>query len=158
MLSNTLRLNFCYLKIIHILHTGYHPKLMGHILKNKQKNNCACIREIIRSIVKMKMKMRSHRYDINRPRSRHEQKYSKYKKCLIMMMLICIEKYLSDAQLTWRSIQEKIKQRWGLVEKVLLIKKSCTWWSRPTTFIQYRRNINRNKTFLLRYKWWYKAR
>ena len=34
MLSNTLRLNFCYLKIIHILHTLYHPKTMGHILKN----------------------------------------------------------------------------------------------------------------------------
>ena len=33
------------------------------------------------------------------------------------MMLICIEKYLSNAQLTWRSIQEKIKQRWGLAEK-----------------------------------------
>ena len=123
MLSNTLRLNFCYLKIIHILHTGYHPKLMGHILKNKQKNNCACIREIIRSIIKMKMKMRSHRYDINRPRSRHEQKYSKYKKCL-MMMLICIEKYLSDAQLTWRSIQEKIKQRWGFVEKKCCLQKN----------------------------------
>ena len=30
----------------------------------------------------MKMKHRSHRYDINRPKSRHGQKYSKYKKCL----------------------------------------------------------------------------
>ena len=27
------------------------------------------------------MKNRSHRYDINRPRSRHGRKYSKCKKC-----------------------------------------------------------------------------
>ena len=43
MLRNTLRLNFCYLEIIHILHTHYHPKIIGHILKNKQKNRCVCI-------------------------------------------------------------------------------------------------------------------
>ena len=36
----------------------------------------------------MKMKNRSHSYDINRSRSRHERKYSKYKTCLTMM--ICI--------------------------------------------------------------------
>ena len=49
-------------------------------------------------IIKMKMKMknRSHRYDINRPRSRHGHKYSKYKKCLNMMMLICIKQQLSN--------------------------------------------------------------
>ena len=35
------------------------------------------------------MKNRSHRYDINRTRSSHWHKYSKYKKCLSMMMLIC---------------------------------------------------------------------
>ena len=36
----------------------------------------------------MKMKKenenRSHRYDMNRPTSRNEHKYSKYKKCLHM--------------------------------------------------------------------------
>ena len=31
---------------------------------------------------------RWHRYDINRPRSRHGHEYSKYKKCFNMMMLI----------------------------------------------------------------------
>ena len=46
MLSNNLRLNFCYLKIIHILHPRYHPKIIGHILKKKQKNKCACIHTI----------------------------------------------------------------------------------------------------------------
>ena len=29
--------NFCYLKIIDILRQGYNPKIIGHILKNKQK-------------------------------------------------------------------------------------------------------------------------
>lgn len=32
MLSNTLRLNFVYFKITHILHLGYHRKIIGHIL------------------------------------------------------------------------------------------------------------------------------
>ena len=85
MLSNTLRLNFCYL-IIHILHSRCHPKIIGHILKNvqkkktnkkyKQKKNKkkpnkkkkiskkTNVHEIMRLIVlkkKMKMKHRSHR-------------------------------------------------------------------------------------------------
>ena len=34
---------------------------------------------------------RSHRYDINRPRSSHGYKYSNYKKCHSMIMLICIK-------------------------------------------------------------------
>ena len=37
--------------------------------------------------MKMEMKKKSHKYGINRPRSRHEHKYSKYKKCISMMML-----------------------------------------------------------------------
>ena len=36
---------------------------------------------------------RSHRCDINRIRFRREHKYSKYKKCLVM--LICIKQHLS---------------------------------------------------------------
>ena len=47
MLSNTLRLNFCYLKITHTLDPHSHPKIIGHILKNKQKSKCACIQDII---------------------------------------------------------------------------------------------------------------
>ena len=39
---------------------------------------------------------RSYRYDINRPRTRPEHKYSKYKKCRSMMMLICIKQHLSN--------------------------------------------------------------
>ena len=46
MLSNTLKLNFFYLKIIYIYHPRYHPKIIGHILKNKQKNMYVCIHTI----------------------------------------------------------------------------------------------------------------
>ena len=46
--------------------------------------------------MKMKIKKRSHRYDINRPRSRHGQKYSKYKKSLSMMVLICINSLMIE--------------------------------------------------------------
>ena len=59
MLSNTLRLNFCYLKIIRILHRRYHAKIIGYTIKNKQNNKFACIHEIIQLIImKMKMKMK----------------------------------------------------------------------------------------------------
>ena len=91
MLSKILRLNFCYLKIVQILHSLFTSKI-GHILRNKRKNKC--IHEIIWLILMkmmMKMKNRSHRYDINRPRFRHKHEYSKYKKCLTMIMLICIK-------------------------------------------------------------------
>ena len=51
MLSNILRLNFCYSKIINILHPRDHPKIIRHILKNKQKNMYVCIHGILRLIV-----------------------------------------------------------------------------------------------------------
>ena len=56
----------------------------------KQKSMYVCVHEIIRVIMmktKMNMKNRSHRYGINRPKSRHGHKYGKFKKCLSMMML-----------------------------------------------------------------------
>ena len=46
--------------------------------------------------MKMKMKNRSHRYDINRPRSRYGHKCSKYKNYLVMMVLIFITQHLSN--------------------------------------------------------------
>ena len=42
-----------------------------------------CIYEIMQLIImkmEMKVKNRSHRYDINRPKFRHGHKHSKYKK------------------------------------------------------------------------------
>ena len=46
--------------------------------------------------MKMNMKNRSHKYDINRRRSTHGHEYSKYKKCLSMVMLFCIKQHLSN--------------------------------------------------------------
>ena len=51
----------------------------------------------------MKMKNKSHWYDINRPKPR----YSKYEMCLNMTMLICIEQDISNV---WSSVDEKVKQ------------------------------------------------
>ena len=85
--------------------------------KNKQKNKCVCIHDIIWLIIiktKMEMKNRLHRYDIKRPSSRHAHKYRKYKKCLSMMMPLCIKQYLSNI---WSSIHEKVKQHWSWAEK-----------------------------------------
>ena len=42
-LSNTLKLNYCYLKIIRFLHPRYHPKIIGSILKNVPKNKYFCL-------------------------------------------------------------------------------------------------------------------
>ena len=139
MLSSTLRLNFCYLKIIHILHPRYHhPEIIRYTLQNKQKNLYVYIHEIIRVIVmkiKMKMKKRSHRYDINRPTSRHEQKYSKYKKYLSMMMLLCIKQHLINI---WSSIHEKVKLTLRLSwKKALLIKKkACSFLFQNICYIR----------------------
>ena len=40
--------------------------------------------------MRLKMKNKSHRYDINRPRLRYGHKYTKYKICLSVMMVICL--------------------------------------------------------------------
>ena len=91
MLSTTLRLNFSYLKIIQILHWHYHPKIIEHILKNKQKNKRVFIHEATRLILmkmKMKMKSRSHKYDIDRPRSKHEHRYGYH--YIITQILLCL--------------------------------------------------------------------
>ena len=50
----------------------------------------AFIRVIIMKM-KMKMKNRSYRYDINRHKSRRGHKNRKYKKCLSMIMVLCIK-------------------------------------------------------------------
>ena len=41
--------------------------------------------------MKRKKKNKSDIYDINRPKSRHGPKYSKYKTCVSKMMIICIK-------------------------------------------------------------------
>ena len=60
----------------------------------------------------MKMKNRWHRYDIIRPRSRHGQKYSKYKKCLAMMMFMFMKKLSNiEAELKKSVPQKKTKKK-----------------------------------------------
>ena len=84
---------------IGILHPRYQPRITENVLKSKKKNKCVCILDIIQLIImKMKMKMtkRSHRFDINRSRSRHGRKHSKYKMCLSNTMLVCIKQHLSN--------------------------------------------------------------
>ena len=69
MLSNNPKLNFIYLTIIHILHLRYCSKIMGHILKTKQKSNHVFFHEttqIITMKTKMKKKNRLHRCGKNR--------------------------------------------------------------------------------------------
>ena len=39
-LSNTLWLNFCYLKIIYFLHPCYHPKIIGDVLNMYETQGC----------------------------------------------------------------------------------------------------------------------
>ena len=46
--------------------------------------------------MKLKMKNRSQRYEINIPRPRHGRKYTKYKLCLTTVMAICIKQQLSN--------------------------------------------------------------
>ena len=73
--------------------------------------------------MKIKMKNKSQRYDINRPRSIHGHKYKQCKKRLIMMTPIGIKQQRSKI---WSLIHKKIKQHWGWVEKkALLVKKGA---------------------------------
>ena len=116
---STLGLNFYYLKIIVIFHPRYYPNIIAHALKWSKKT-FVCFYEIIWLIImklNMKMQNRSRRYDINRPKSRHGHKCSKYKNCNIMVVLICIEQHLNKI---WSSIHERFKQHWGWV-----LKKRC---------------------------------
>ena len=80
--------------------------------------------ELIAMKMTLKMKNRSQGYNINRPRPRHGPKCTKYKMCLSIMMVIYIKQHLSSI---WSSIQEKIKQHWGWVEKSVAYKRACIW-------------------------------
>ena len=66
--------------------------------------------------MKMKIKNRSHRYNVNR----HRDNYSKYKKCLSIMMFICIKEHLSNI---CSLIHEKLSNTEAELKKVLRLKK-----------------------------------
>ena len=72
--------------------------------------------------MKMKVKSRSHRYDINRLWSSHGHKYNKYKKCLGKMMVLRIKQHLRNI---WSLIHENVNQHWGWVEKSVAYKKKA---------------------------------
>ena len=57
--------------------------------KKWSKNKYVYLNEVIwlmKLEMRLEMKNRSRRYDINRPRSRHRHKYPKYKRCLDIMI------------------------------------------------------------------------
>ena len=59
------------------------------------KNKCICFNEVIWLMtmkMTLKMKNRSHRYDIIRPKPRHGHKYTKYKMCLSIIMVLYVLK------------------------------------------------------------------
>ena len=64
--------------------------------------------------MRLKMKSRPQRYDIYRPRPRHGQKYTQYKMCLSIIMVISIKQHLSNI---WSSVHEEVKQHYGWVKK-----------------------------------------
>ena len=67
------------------------------------------------------MKNRSHRYVINRPTPKHGHRYTKYKMCLIIMMVIDIKQHLRNI---WSSIQEKLSNTEAELKKSVAYKKS----------------------------------
>ena len=70
--------------------------------------------------MKLKIRNRSHGYDINRDRHRHECKYTKYKKCLSMMVLTYIKQHSSHIG---SSIHERVKQQLDRAEKNFAYEK-----------------------------------
>ena len=77
-LSNPLRLNFCYSLSSAMLSPK--NKIKGDS-KKCTKNKYFCLNEdiwLMTMKVRLTMKNRSHRYDVNRPRPRHGHKLTKY--------------------------------------------------------------------------------
>ena len=69
------------------------------------------------------MKNRSHRYNINRTTPRHGQKYTKYRMCLSMVMVMCNKQHLSNI---WSKIHGKVKTE---LKKSAAYKKSLNLFS-----------------------------
>ena len=70
--------------------------------------------------MRLKMKNRSHRYDMNRSWPKRSPKYTKNKMYLIIIV-IGIKQHLSNI---WSSVHEKVKQHWDWVKKSVAYKKS----------------------------------
>ena len=90
------------------------------------KNKCPSLNEVIwltTMKMRLKMKNRSHRYEINIPRPRMDTNILNIK--CVSMIVLCIKQHLSNI---WSSIHENIKQHWGWVEKRFVYKKSVYIW------------------------------
>ena len=72
--------------------------------------------------MRLKIKNRSYRYDINRPRPRHGHKYTKYKMCLNIMMVICIKQHLSKFE---AQFLKKISNTEVELKKSVAYEKAC---------------------------------
>ena len=53
--------------------------------------------------MRLKMKNRWYSYDSIGPRARHGQKYTKYKMCLSIMMVVCNKQQISSKINSWKS-------------------------------------------------------
>ena len=113
--SSTLRLNFFFYYLL--------PSFTLSSKNNQRyslkcaKNKLVCFNSVLwltEMKMRLKLKSRSQRYDVNRPRLRHGHKYTKYKMCLSITMVTSIKQHLSNI---CSSIHEKINQHWGWVEK-----------------------------------------
>ena len=99
----------------YILHRHYHLKIVGDILKISKITSVSVTMRLMITRMKIKMKTKSHREDIyvflfiftvistNRPRSTQGRKYGmvytkygQYKKCLSIMMLLCVKQHLRN--------------------------------------------------------------
>ena len=66
---------------------------------------------------------RTYRFDLNRPRSRHEPKFCKYEKCLSKIMLI------SNTKATFESLSLSLSIYLSLSLSLSLLKKQKRNWT-----------------------------
>ena len=87
--------------------------------------------------MRLKMKNRSQRYDINRPRPRYGHKYTTHKICLSIIMVICIKQQLGNiCCLIHEKVEKKAEAE--LKKRAAYIKKRV-FHLRKKTFIPNRK-------------------
>ena len=72
--------------------------------------------------MRVKMKNRSYRHDIDRTMLRHRYEYPECKMHLSRFMVMWNKQHLSKV---WRWLYEKVKQHWGWVEGNALLIEKC---------------------------------
>ena len=74
--------------------------------------------------MRLKMKNRSQRYNINRRRPSHGHKYTKYKVCLSIMTVICIKQHLATFA---AQFMKKLSSTEAELKKSVAYKKSVEY-------------------------------